>query len=434
MKYILISLFFFNCFGKKNPNKININLPKDHYSYIIQDLSNESVIESHQKEKLFPTASIIKILTGFYALKKLGPNFKFDTKLCADNKVENGTLNSDLAIKGSGDPSFVTENMIHLVHKLKLMGLKKIDGNLIYDDTVFEPFELKSGRKKLSTTRPYNAHLGGLNLNYNSIPVHFYSNGHISMDGPQNYYSLKKGNSKGSPSLKFQSNNLVASGSTRKNEQIEYIRADNPSLFFMYTLKERLNDQGISISGKILSKKISRCKEFMTVQSRPLEEIVKLMNKYSNNIIAEALIKKIDSLNGSSGSLDSGLKGMSNFYKKYGFTKKNLNLVTSSGLNPKNTASAQSFNNFLINIISKDILSNTLFASFPIAGHDGTLQKTSKLPFTGKTGTLNNVSTISGIYKNKKSYVVTLMINTKNKSFSQLHKIRTDFLKQLGQL
>ncbi len=158
------------------------------------------------------------------------------------------------------------------------------------------------------------------------------------------------------------------------------------------------------------------------------------MNKFSNNIIAEGLVKKIDSISGKTGSLDSGLKGLASYLKPKGFNAKNLKLLTPSGLNPENKASAKAFTNYLKEKILEDINSSTLISGFPIAGVDGTLSRIKKYNFTGKTGTLNNITTLTGIYKGKKTLIATLMVKTKNKNFSKLHKIRESFISKLGSL
>ena len=88
-------------------------------------------------------------------------------------------------------------------------------------------------------------------------------------------------------------------------------------------------------------------------------------------------------------------------------------------------------NNFLLTKIQKRIDSFTLLSSMPIAGVDGTLKKIKRSNFTGKTGYINGVASIIGYYKGSKDLIVTLFINSKNKSYSSLNKIRSKFIRNL---
>jgi len=423
---IVIFLFLYaNCYGSKvsRSNHILNELKPSEYSFIIQDADSGVIIKSHNENKLFPTASTIKVLTAQYALEKLGVDFKFKTKICQRG--------NDLYIVGSGDPSFVFENLYLLAHKLKIRGGVGKYKKILYDDSIFEEFELKTGRKKLNTTRAYNAHVSGLNLNYNSIPVHLFrvnnkvhsdklSNANVSEVSLSNVENI---------SLRYEGNIIKAYGNfpKSKTEHIEYIKAKNPSLNFAQTFNYVMG-LNLPISSGVINK---NCEEIVSVESRPIGEIVKLMNKFSNNLIAESLIKKIDSLDSPQGKMGRGVNKFKKYLMNNGFNSKNLELLSPSGLNPLNKASAKAMNSFLLTKIHNRIDSFTLLASMPIAGVDGTLKKLKRANFIGKTGYINGVASITGYYKGSKNLVVTLFINSKNKSYSTLNKIRSNFIQKL---
>ncbi len=424
-KIVIFLLFYVNCYGNKvqTANHIIKDLKAGEYSYIVQDLNSGEVIKSHNENVLFPTASTVKILTAQYALEKLGVDFKFKTKLCQKGQ--------GLYIVGSGDPSFVIENLYLLAHKLKIRGGLSEFKNLFYDDSIFESYSIKTGRKKLSSTRAYNAHVGGLNLNYNSIPVHLFNiNKKIKSDNISNANVSKVTfSSSENIGLRYDGDIIQAYGNfpRSKSEHIEYIKAKNPSLNFAETFRKILEINLPTTKGNISKS----CKEIVSVESRPIGEIIKLMNKFSNNLIAEALIKKIDSLDSSQGKMSTGVEKFKKYLFKNGFSSENLSLVSPSGLNPNNKTTAKAMNAFLLNKSKKRVDSFTLFASMPIAGVDGTLKKIKRSNFIGKTGYINGVASITGVYKGSKDLVVTLFINSNKKSYSSLNSIRAGFIKKL---
>ncbi len=424
-KIVIFLFFYVSCFGNKVPKRTHIlnDLKPSEYSYIIQDADSGEIIKSHNETKLFPTASTVKILTAQFALEKLGVDYKFKTKLCQKG--------SDLYIVGSGDPSFVIENLYLLAHKLKIRGGLEKFKKIYYDDSIFESFSIKTGRKKLSTTRAYNAHVSGLNLNYNSIPVHLFKvNNKIKSDNISNANVSKVTlSSVENIGLRYDGNKIVAYGNfpSSKSEHIEYIKAKDPSMNFAETFNKILG-VNLPISSGSIGK---NCTEVVSVESRPVGDIIKLMNKFSNNLIAEALVKKIDSEGGSSGKLGSGVDKLRKYLFNRGFDPKSLELVSPSGLNPTNKASARALNNFLLNNVKNRIDSFTLLASMPIAGVDGTLRKIKKSNFLGKTGYINGVASIAGFYKGSRNLVTTLFINSNNKSYSTLNSIRSKYIQKL---
>jgi D-alanyl-D-alanine carboxypeptidase/D-alanyl-D-alanine-endopeptidase (penicillin-binding protein 4) len=110
--------------------------------------TGEEVFARNADKELIP-ASLVKVLTTAVALRELGAGYKFSTYLSSDAQVEaDGTLAGDLYVQGFGDPTLVTEDLWRLVYDLRLAGVQKIDGDVIYDDTHFDDDRLIAGWRK----------------------------------------------------------------------------------------------------------------------------------------------------------------------------------------------------------------------------------------------------------------------------------------------
>jgi len=92
--------------------------------------SGEVVCESGSEDSLVP-ASLMKLLTSYAALKKLGPSFRFTTKVLAAEAPLDGVISGDIWIKGSGDPFFTSENALQLARAIKESGIKQIRGGVL---------------------------------------------------------------------------------------------------------------------------------------------------------------------------------------------------------------------------------------------------------------------------------------------------------------
>ncbi|MEE9498714.1 MAG: D-alanyl-D-alanine carboxypeptidase, partial [Nitrospinaceae bacterium] len=101
-------------------------------------LDRQQVIYARNSDTLFTPASNMKMFTSAMALKKVGPDYRFHTRLYTNGRIQGTVLKGDLYIKGFGDPSLVTEQMWILVNELKNLSITKIEGNIIADNSYFD--------------------------------------------------------------------------------------------------------------------------------------------------------------------------------------------------------------------------------------------------------------------------------------------------------
>ncbi|MFQ6111985.1 MAG: D-alanyl-D-alanine carboxypeptidase, partial [Nitrospinota bacterium] len=130
----------------------------------IQSLNKGDVLFDHKGGELFVPASNVKLITTAAALRALGPDYTFKTTLYFEGRRSGGTLKGNLYFKGSGDPTLVSERLWLLARGVAWRGIKRIEGDLVADDSFFEAEEK---RRKPKGIAAYGALPGALSLNFN---------------------------------------------------------------------------------------------------------------------------------------------------------------------------------------------------------------------------------------------------------------------------
>ena len=359
-------------------------------------------------------ASSVKLLTAYTALQKLGVNFQFKTSFYRNKK-------NDFCIKGGGDPSFVMEDLYLVVEALKRKGVEEFSGKVTIDASVFDQELYPEDRNSQDSERAYNAPISGLNFNYNTISVFVNptEKGHparIGLDFPFDFVKVQgkvmtasgtdvSWDKKGKGDQEIVS--LGGKIATGADEWRKPFRIRDPMRAFGEAFFKMMNHGGIPTKGsmKIVT---GACEgeAFHVHQSKPLSFIVGLMDKYSNNFIADSLVKVLDAeINHHQGTTDGGLKLIRTEMKKFGLDviSEGRKVVSGSGLTDGNFLSASDFIALMKQIHKTKTLMPELYASLPLAGVDGTLRK--KYNGTdvqgilrGKTGSLTGVQSFVGVY------------------------------------
>ena len=385
---------------------------------------NEALYDYNSSEALSP-ASTIKILTSYVALKRLGIDFTFKTYLLTDGKIENGTLNGNLYFKGGGDPGLVTERLYLMVEELERWDIKKIKGDLIVDESIFSTQGDENRIIDKALDRPYNAPVNGLSFNYNTTTVYFRPSSRIgekvrvypvpdtgflevenrakTTKGSVNSLQASRQNIRGKEVL-------VVNGSLGINggEQRSYFNINQGALYAGHALKMMLREKNISLSGSIKKGTTpSSTKQLVEFNSQPLRELVLLMNKFSNNFMADSFVKMIGiDAKGGPGAISKGLDVIREEATALGINKNGFQITSGSGLARDDRICAQQFVDIFKTAYNNFTLFPELMSSLPIASVDGTLKKRMKdsaaaKRLRGKTGSIAGVSTLVGVVQSK---------------------------------
>lgn len=135
---------------------------------------NGRVLDSCNIEQPMVPASVLKLATVLAALRMFGPEFRFSTEFYADSS-------HNLYIKGFGDPNLITEEIIEIVKRLRAKGLEQVR-TLYVDDSAFSLATQVPGQEK--SDRSYDAPVGPLSVNFNSVPLHVDEAGRVGPGEP----------------------------------------------------------------------------------------------------------------------------------------------------------------------------------------------------------------------------------------------------------
>lgn len=362
-------------------------------------------------------ASLTKIFTAATVLKKLAPNHQFLTELYGSKAVD-GVMTGPLYLKGGGDPSFVSENMWFLANEFVRHGVTEVKGGIVVDDTLFDD-DLFPSRGSKRVDRAYDAPIGAMSFNWNAVNV-FLRPGPKKdaairvLSDPENEYIMLKNVAKTSEK-KFDiavsrgeignRDQIVVSGEMPFSaaEKVYYKSVSNPALWSGYNLKSFLAQRGVRVEGEIRTGKVPANADLMAQsKSKPLSLIVADLMKFSNNYVAEMLVKYLSlSPKNTVGNLPAGMEEIRDFMVALGYKRGDFVLENASGLTTENQVSVEQIVKALVFLRKRFDLIPEFMASLPIAGIDGTLKNRmsgteAERWIRAKTGLLSGVVGLGG--------------------------------------
>lgn len=418
MKHLfLIIVVSFSAFGllsqteKSDQTKVNEILAKhkinpDHMSFQIR--RHQQVLAEIQPTTQKIPASVTKILTAFAVLKTFDLNQKFKTQLYIKGQ--------DLYLKGGGDTSFVSENMWYLVNVFIRSGIKKIN-HIYVDDQLFDQIRFDESRQSIRVDRSYDSPVGAMSFNWNSVnifvkPTSIGKQAQVVLDPENNYYKLVNKTQTQSKIKKEliidvdqKSRVITVIGDVKLNaeEKAYYKNVSNPEIWSGENLAAFLKQRGVAVEGQIKPGKVPSDATLVAEnESKPLDQILADMNKFSNNYVAEMLTKHLAENSGEApATLKTGMKMIQKQLFLAGLKNSEFNIENPSGFTRNNKISAQALNQVLFSAQNDFKIFPALLFSLPISGNDGTLKKRmTESPMNGivraKTGYLDGVISLSG--------------------------------------
>jgi D-alanyl-D-alanine carboxypeptidase/D-alanyl-D-alanine-endopeptidase (penicillin-binding protein 4) len=400
------------------------------WGVLIKSLKTGEILYKRNADKFFIPASDVKLFTTSAALLLLGENYRYKTRFYAEGEIYKGTLYGNLIIQGSGDPTISNRYIAGDVDtifsawcdSLKSKGIFRIAGNLLGDDDGFDEKGYGTGWMRDYEYAWFAAPSGALSFNNNVINIYIKP---TSKDLPasvtiepnvKNLYFINKvltseNSDKNSIQIiKNRKNDVITiKGNIGETDipKTEYIAVEDPTEYFVSVFESVLKKHDIVLEGYAIDADkeahaidYSETTKLFEHKSVQLKEIVKEINKNSNNFYSEQLIKTIGLEINNYGSIENGVKATRKVFEKMGINIDNLLLSDGSGLSRLNLVTPKQIVN-LLSYMYKSSGYKNFYNSFPIAGRDGTLQNRMKNTVAennvrGKPGLLNSVSAISG--------------------------------------
>ncbi|MDX1919903.1 MAG: D-alanyl-D-alanine carboxypeptidase/D-alanyl-D-alanine-endopeptidase [Candidatus Caenarcaniphilales bacterium] len=473
----LISLAFaffnsnFNTIAQQEPplpEKINnlieqSSLKDAFWSISIRDDQNRLIYDLNSS-KLVTPASNLKVVSSAAVLDELGPDFKFTTKIYTKNQVIQevaqeappeanegkieGTLNGDIYLVGYGDPSingmaYGGERLYvfkKLIKQLKDSGITVIEGDLIANDGFFDRKFIPDGWLWDDLSFYYAAPIGALSFNNNCVDLEVKANGSQGARPKVSWFPFNTNlitvvneqviTGKGygfeeSYERELGTNTIVLRSSMPSGyTEGESITVKDPTAFFADSLKKFMESEGITLKGKVLQEhtfpdfsEANGFKLLASHESVPVSELLKEVNKNSNNFYIEMLLKAAAAHQMQSpGSTKLGILLIENFLKKQEIEASKIHLKDASGLSPNNLVTTSLLSELLVKmkkhphfVVYKKSLSE--------GGVDGSLggrfgKGPLKSKFVGKTGYITGARALTGYLKTAKNQDLVVSVVT----------------------
>lgn len=435
--------------------------------------ANGKVIFERDGEKSFTPASNMKLYTTAAALDAFGPEFKIRTSVYASKAAKAGVLSGDLILYGRGDPNlsprFDAENadkfgdfypadkiaaIEQLADQIKAAGVKLITGNIVGDDSYFAGDKLGIGWEWDDLQFYYGAEISALTINDNVLtyvvtPGRRVGEAPTIKTKPQTAFPviLNRATTSASGATRIgvyrqlDTNVVEFFGSIpRGAKEFEVnIAVHDPANLAATLLKEALQRRGIRCQGRIVhfdtlarvSKPFdaSKLSELAFIESQPLATLLKVVNKPSQNLHTELLLRLLAKTPGAASgkadgqlelddygrpkpTLERALEARKAFLQKAGVDLTGLSLRDGSGLARSDLVTPRATNR-LLEFMQTQPHFTVFRESLPVAGFDGTLERRMKgTPAEGnvraKTGSLTYVNALAGYLTAANGQVVIL--------------------------
>ncbi len=400
--------------------RINQILKEQHldlspHSIEIVSLPDKKTLYQSHKDLALNPASNAKIVTAATALSTLGPDFTFKTEFYSDKKMGRDGVIGPLWIKGFGDPVLTSEEVEAVAHQLAAAGLRTINGPVYVDDSYFDHYHLTTYLSDVGE-KVYSIVTGPLSFNFNTLTVHARPGRQIG-DQPiltfeppslhlivQNEARTSSGGLAGLAAEMLHENEIRITGNIPRRVRGYRFRIGipDPATFTGEAVLAALAKEGVSIPATIRREAVpARAFPFLTHSSPPLKEVLKGLGKFSNNFTAEQLVKSMSAVRfGPPGSTSRGLDLMKAHLRALGIPSDEFVLDNGSGLSKLTRLSASHLTRTLLDLYDSPWREDFI-QILSIGGVDGTLRKRMRRsPLRGhvyaKTGTLNQVSSLSG--------------------------------------
>jgi D-alanyl-D-alanine carboxypeptidase/D-alanyl-D-alanine-endopeptidase (penicillin-binding protein 4) len=412
---------------------------KGEWGLLIADAETGQTLYEQNAAKYFVPASNMKLFTTALALDKLGSEFRFHTTLESIGVVSTaGELSADLVLVGRGDPNLSNRKfpfnlkeefdgppergLAELADTLVAKGVKKMSGDVIGDDSYFPRERYPNGWEIDDMVWEYGAAISALVVNDNTATVTL-TPGQAPGDGVQialaprtqdfivdNEVTTTAANIKADLTLTREPGaHLVTLRGTlpEKSAPRKLVLAiEEPALHAAALLKALLEQRGVEIGGGVRARHEAITVEGVTPTvlaehiSIPLGDSVKLVNKISQNLHTEVLLRTAMRQQGSWNSFEDVAKFAADFYGKVGIASEDIIQTDGSGLSRHDMVTPRAMLTLLRYAQTRPWF-ESFFASLPVAGIDGTLEERMKnTPAAGrvhaKTGSVEHVRTMSG--------------------------------------
>jgi len=410
------------------------NLPESSFSFYVQAVGADAPRFVFNAGKPMNPASAVKTITTFAALESLGPAFTWQTELYALGPIENGVLRGDLLVKGGGDPFLVEDQLRGMLKSLQRAGVERIQGNLVLDGSYFDPSVTGDELIDNQAGRAYNTRPSAVIANFQAMTFYFYPhpNGQdvIIHSDPRlpnvkitNRLRLVNRSCGGyQRGISYNLNpedptEVIFEGSfpsrcSRYQMVREVLNAPDYTFGLFTTL---WNELGGTLEGGLRVGAVPDDLEPIVVwNSVPLGDVIKSINKYSNNVMTRHLLLTLGAeVLGPPATVDKGIEAMKNYLGLKSLDSTQLSLDNGAGLSRDTRVTTDLMTGLLQSAWASPYMPEFV-ASLPINGLDGTMRNRVRgTTMSGrmhvKTGSLDEVAAVAGFVYSQSNTIYTVV-------------------------
>lgn len=426
----------------------------------VMDLASGKILYTRNANRFFVPASNAKLFTLALALARLGPDYRFETRVLADAAPDaEGRLGGALRLVGGGDPNFSARPipyranaksgdplgpMEQLADQVIAHGVKRVEGGIVGDDTryVWEPYP--EGWAIDDAQYDYGAPVSALSFNDNAITltvrpgVRAGDLAQLTLEPALEYYEIDNRVRTTAPGIPRQIHSSRIPGSrqvrlwgtipVRDGGEELSLAVDDPAEYAARALRRALEDRGVAVEGGIQvrhrfsgdappANSVAGV-ELARRESAPLLEDLRVTAKVSQNLHAELALRAVARAGRNEGSRQAGLDEMQKFLSEIGVAQDSDHFVDGSGLSRLDLVTPASVVR-LLRFMYDSPQRQDWIELMPVGGQDGTLQnRMAAVPDAGrvhaKTGSLTHVSALSGYAQRRNGNWVAFSILVNN--------------------
>ncbi len=392
-------------------------VPADALSVVVHDASTGQRVLQWQETRPVNPASVTKLLTTMAALDRLGPAWHWQTPVWISGPHKDGVLDGSVFIKGSGDPKLVLERLWLLLRRLQQLGVREIRGDVVLDNSAWAVPEVPAGDFDGEALRPYNVRPAALMFNFRSVIHSFVPDpaagvARVAAEPPLAgtvvdlavplvagpcvdwRAALKASFEPGR--MRFAGNYAASCG-----EQAWPVADPLPATYEARLLEALWREMGGVLYGSVREGKAPTGQTpSFEMPSPALPEIVRDINKFSNNVMAEQLFLTLaaQAQPGEPATPEGARETLRRWLiARTGELSDEVVIDNGSGLSRDTRISALRLARLLLQTYDSPVMSE-LMASLPISGLDGTMRRSRATAGRAhlKTGTLRDVVAVAG--------------------------------------
>jgi len=432
---------------------------------VVRDLQTGETLYKRDAERVLIPASNMKLLVSAAALHRLGPDYRFRTRVwMRGTLLPDGTLQGDLILQGLGDATLEMRGLETLAQRVRQAGVQRVQGYLLYDDSWLDAERYGFGWSSGDEPFGYQAQMSALCAERNAVRLYAKpatqvgEPAQLRLEPATDYVELVNRTrtvERGAANTGVRAtrtrarNQIIVEGTIPMSSEEVFVgrySVENPSRYAAHLFRQALQAAGVVVERGIVpalapfvpfSRAIGEKKqgeppfapppfshsvgEGLGVRanksnynaltllaehlSPPMREVVALINKPSDNLITEITLKVLGKEVRGEGTTAAGVQVLREFLQSVGLEMGAVHIVDGSGLSRINGVSPENFVR-LLEYMHRSPHAEVFRESLPVYGVDGTLRNRLRgTPVQGngyaKTGSLNRVSSLSGYLRTK---------------------------------